>query len=47
MFYQIFLSSQLKRYAIITYKHGISLILAENSWKTEIRKTFPVVRYLT
>ena len=23
MFYQIFLSSQVKRYAIITYKHGI------------------------
>ena len=24
MFYQIFLSSQVKRWAIITYKHGIS-----------------------
>ena len=23
MFYQIFLSTQAKRYAIITYKHGI------------------------
>ena len=25
MFYQIFLSSQVKQYAIITYKHGIEL----------------------
>ena len=49
MFYQIFLSPQVKRWAIIIYKHGIYespslpakmkvlLILAENSWKTEIK----------
>ena len=56
MFYQIFRSPQVKRWAITTYKHGISelahelsnesfplakmkvlLILAENSWKTEMR----------
>ena len=51
MFYQIFLSPQVKRWAIITYKHGIHelahelpkdlLILEENSWKTEIR-LFPL-----
>ena len=58
MFYQILLSPQAKRWAIITYKHGIyklphelpndlrpsppikmkvSFILAENSWKTEMK----------
>ena len=47
MFYQIFLSPQVKRWAIITYKHGtyelphdlpnVLLILAENSWKTDIK----------
>ena len=62
MFYQILLSPQVKRWAIITYNHGIyklphelpndlrlslvpsppikmkvSFILAENSWKTEMK----------
>ena len=57
MFYQIFLSPQVKRWVIIAYKHDIYelpnelpspraktevlLILAENSWKTEI-KLFPL-----
>ena len=29
MFYQIFLSAQVKRWAIITYKHGIYDLLHE------------------
>ena len=45
MFYQIFLSPQAKRCAIITYKHSIYelatmkplLTLGENSCKTEIK----------
>ena len=31
MFYQIFLSPQVKRCAIITYKHGI------NQWPSDLR----------
>ena len=62
MFYQIFLSPQVKRWVIITCKHGIYelshelpneferikvlLILAENSWKTEIKPfPFPLVSH--
>ena len=39
MFYQIFLSSQAKRCAIITYKHGICELASE--WPNVLRlKTF-------
>ena len=53
MFYQIFLSPQVKRWAIMGYKHGIYELthelpnwklcqyLTENFWKIEI-KLFPL-----
>ena len=40
MFYQFFLSQQVKRCAIVTYKHGVYELIHElpNELKQEIRK---------
>ena len=38
MFYQIFLSSQVKRWAIITYKHGINELQNELPNDLRLRK---------
>ena len=41
MFYQIFLSPQVKRWSIITYKHGISKVASQIA---EQPKTQPKTR---
>ena len=59
MFYQIFLSPPVKRWVIITYKHGIydlphklpkeseSFVDTSRKLLKKRNETFPVVRYFT
>ena len=47
MFYQIFLSPQVKRYAIITYKHGIYELPHELPKNLRLRKVLKLHRIIT
>ena len=47
MFYQIFLSPQVKRYAIITYKHGIYELPYELPKNLRLRKVLKLHRIIT